>query len=208
MNQPWSYMCSPSRSPLPPPSPPDPSGSSSALGPSTCLMHPTWAGDLFHPGSYTCFDAVLSKHPTLTKMFECELHIKLQGILYKGRYFTCTFHKIDHYNHFFKLIFFSFWRYFHYIWKLPEATWASGRLSKQEAICSKTWNEYVFSFCVSGHFIKKVVGPRNWWCHAESVQAGNLCTERTCQGPVQTGLWRAVFSHGEGRARLLCLVFR
>ena len=28
MNQPWIYMCSPSRSPLPPPSPPDPSGSS------------------------------------------------------------------------------------------------------------------------------------------------------------------------------------
>ena len=36
-------------------------------------------------------------------MFECELHIKLQGILYKGRYFTCTFHKIDHYNHFLSL---------------------------------------------------------------------------------------------------------
>ena len=28
MDQPWVYMCSPSRSPLPPPSPPDPSGSS------------------------------------------------------------------------------------------------------------------------------------------------------------------------------------
>ena len=28
MNQPWIHMCSPSRSPLPPPSPPDPSGSS------------------------------------------------------------------------------------------------------------------------------------------------------------------------------------
>ena len=28
MNQPWIYMYSPSRSPLPPPSPPDPSGSS------------------------------------------------------------------------------------------------------------------------------------------------------------------------------------
>ena len=49
MNQPWIYMYSPSRSPLPPPSPPDPSGSPSAPGLSTCLMHPTWAGDLFHP---------------------------------------------------------------------------------------------------------------------------------------------------------------
>ena len=28
-------------------------------------MHPTWAGDLFHPRLYTCFDAVFSKHPTL-----------------------------------------------------------------------------------------------------------------------------------------------
>ena len=33
MNQPWSYMCSPSRSPLPPPSPSDPSGSSQCTRP-------------------------------------------------------------------------------------------------------------------------------------------------------------------------------
>ena len=45
MNQPWIYVCSPSRSPLPPPSPPDSSGSSQCTR--TCLMHPTWAGDLF-----------------------------------------------------------------------------------------------------------------------------------------------------------------
>ena len=24
-------------------------------------MHPTWAGDLFHPRYYTCFDAVIAK---------------------------------------------------------------------------------------------------------------------------------------------------
>ena len=42
-------MCSPSRSPFPPPSPPDPSRSSQCTRPSACLMHPTWAGDLFHP---------------------------------------------------------------------------------------------------------------------------------------------------------------
>ena len=29
-------------------------GLPSAPGPSTCLMHPTWAGDLFHPRWYTC----------------------------------------------------------------------------------------------------------------------------------------------------------
>ena len=44
---------------------PIPLGLPSAPGPSTCLMHPAWAGDLFHPRKYTCFDAVLLKHPTL-----------------------------------------------------------------------------------------------------------------------------------------------
>ena len=44
---------------------PIPLGLPSAPGPSTCLMHPTWAGDLFHPRQYTCFDAILLKHPTL-----------------------------------------------------------------------------------------------------------------------------------------------
>ena len=41
---------------IPPPDPPShlplrpiPLGLPSAPGPSTCLMHPTWAGDLFHP---------------------------------------------------------------------------------------------------------------------------------------------------------------
>ena len=42
-----------------------PLGFPSAPGPSACLMHPTWAGDLFHLRYYTCFDAVLLKHPTL-----------------------------------------------------------------------------------------------------------------------------------------------
>ena len=31
------------------PLPPIPLGLPSASGPSACLMHPTWAGDLFHP---------------------------------------------------------------------------------------------------------------------------------------------------------------
>ena len=44
---------------------PLPLGLPSAPGRSACLMHPTWAGDLFHPRYYTCFDAVLLKHPTL-----------------------------------------------------------------------------------------------------------------------------------------------
>ena len=44
MNQRWIYMYSPSRYPLPPPFYPIPLGLPSAPGPSTCLMHPTWAG--------------------------------------------------------------------------------------------------------------------------------------------------------------------
>ena len=43
---------------------PIPLGLPSAPGPSTCLMYPAWAGDLFHPRWYTCFDVVLWKHPT------------------------------------------------------------------------------------------------------------------------------------------------
>ena len=55
--------------PIPPshlPLHPLPLGFPSAPGPSACLMHPTWAGDLFHPRYYACFDAVLLKHPTLS----------------------------------------------------------------------------------------------------------------------------------------------
>ena len=41
-------------------------GFPSAPCPSTCLMHPTWARNLFHPRYYRCFDAVLLKHSTLS----------------------------------------------------------------------------------------------------------------------------------------------
>ena len=44
---------------------PTPLGRPSAPAPSTCLVHPTWAGGLFHTWWYTCFNAVLSEHPTL-----------------------------------------------------------------------------------------------------------------------------------------------
>ena len=66
MNQPWIHMCSPSRSLLPPPSPPDPSGSSQCTSPEH-LSHASNLGcDLFHPWEYTYFNAILSEHPTLT----------------------------------------------------------------------------------------------------------------------------------------------
>ena len=43
MNQPWIYMCSPSRSPLPPPSPSHPSGSSQCTSPE----HFNWIWRIF-----------------------------------------------------------------------------------------------------------------------------------------------------------------
>ena len=45
---------------------PIPLGLPSAPALSTCFMHPTWASDLIHPWQYTCFNAILSEHPTLT----------------------------------------------------------------------------------------------------------------------------------------------
>ena len=45
---------------------PIPLGLPSALALSTHVMHPTWAGDLVRVVSmHTCFNAVLSEHPTL-----------------------------------------------------------------------------------------------------------------------------------------------
>ena len=44
---------------------PIPLGHPSAPAPSTCLMHPTWAGDPFHIWYYTCVNATLPNHPTL-----------------------------------------------------------------------------------------------------------------------------------------------
>ena len=48
-------MCSPSRTPSHLPLHPLPLGFPSAPGPRACLMHPTWAGDLFHPRYYAWF---------------------------------------------------------------------------------------------------------------------------------------------------------
>ena len=65
MNQPWIYMCSPARSPLPPPSPSHPSGSSQCTSPE----HLSHASNLgwwsVSPLIIYMFHAVLSDHPTL-----------------------------------------------------------------------------------------------------------------------------------------------
>ena len=60
------FTCVPHPEPLShlPPHP-IPLGLPSAPAPNTCLMHPTWTGDLFHTWKYICFNAILSGHPTL-----------------------------------------------------------------------------------------------------------------------------------------------
>ena len=56
MNAPWVYTCSPSWTPLPPPSPYHPSGSCQCTSPqASCILHRTWAGDSFLIWYYTCF---------------------------------------------------------------------------------------------------------------------------------------------------------
>ena len=64
MNPPQVYMCSPSWSLLPPPSPYPPSGSSQCTSPS--IVHWTWTGDSFHIWYFTYFNAILPNHPTLS----------------------------------------------------------------------------------------------------------------------------------------------
>ena len=62
MNPPQVYTCSPSRTPLPPPSPYHPSGSSQCTSPKhPVILHRTQIGDLFHIWYYTCFNAILPK---------------------------------------------------------------------------------------------------------------------------------------------------
>ena len=67
-SKPRLYMCSPSWTPLPSPSPSHPSGSSQCTSPEhpPCIMYRTWTGDLFHIWQYTCFNAILPNHTTLT----------------------------------------------------------------------------------------------------------------------------------------------
>ena len=57
---------------------PIPLGLPSAPGPSTCLMHPTWAGDLFNYRQYTCCSFETS-HPRLLSQSPkvCSVHLCL-----------------------------------------------------------------------------------------------------------------------------------
>ena len=66
-NPPRVYTCSPSCTPFPPPSPYHPSGSSQCTSPKhPVILNQTWTGNSFLIWYYTCFNAILSNHPTLS----------------------------------------------------------------------------------------------------------------------------------------------
>ena len=85
MNQPRVYMCSPSWTPLPPPSPSHPSGSSQCTSPE----HPV---PCIKPGLMICFTLSLKFHLVLFKVF----HISLMFLsFFKHLYIVLYLHHIS-----------------------------------------------------------------------------------------------------------------
>ena len=86
-------MCSPSWNPFPPPS-----LSSLRVIPAhqpwaPCLMHRTWTGDLFHI-SYTCFNAILSNHPTLAFSHRVQKTVLCICVSFAVSHKWCFFHTL------------------------------------------------------------------------------------------------------------------
>ena len=81
MNLPWVYMCSQSWTPLPPPSPYHPSGSSQRTSPKhpVSCIEPRLAIHFLHDS--ICFNAILPNHPTLSPLpqspKDCSIHLCL-----------------------------------------------------------------------------------------------------------------------------------
>ena len=77
----YGCTCVPHPNPPTPPSQSHPSGSSQCTSPrAPCLMHQTWTGSRFNIWWYTCFNAILSNHPTLTFSHSptvCSFHLCL-----------------------------------------------------------------------------------------------------------------------------------
>ena len=80
MHPPRVYPCSPSGTPLPPPSPYHPSGSSQCTSPKlpVSCIEPAWTGDSFLIWYYTCFNAILLNHPPFPlpqSPKDCSIHL-------------------------------------------------------------------------------------------------------------------------------------
>ena len=89
MNLPQVYMCSPSWTLLPPPSPYPPSGLSQLHQPqASSIVHWTWTGNSFHTWYYTCFNVILPNLPTLSlshRVHKTVLYISVSfAVLYTG----------------------------------------------------------------------------------------------------------------------------
>ena len=85
MHPPRVYTCSPSWTP-PPTSLPIPSLWVIPVHQprASCIMHRTWTGDSFHIWYYTCFNAILPNHPTLSLSHspkDCSTHLCLFSCL-------------------------------------------------------------------------------------------------------------------------------
>ena len=64
----------------------------------SCIIHLTWTGDSFHIWYYTCFNAILPNHPTLTlshrvqKTVLCTSVSLLLSCKRGYHYYLCKFH--------------------------------------------------------------------------------------------------------------------
>ena len=65
----------PTWTPLLPPFPYHPSGSSQCTNPRSCIMHWPWSGDSFHVWYYICFNAILPNHPTLSPSYRAQMTV-------------------------------------------------------------------------------------------------------------------------------------
>ena len=78
MHLPWVYTCSPSWSPLPPPSPYHPYWVIPVYHPQgSCILHQTWTGDSFLIWYYTCFNAILPNHAPPPRIQKTVLYIRV-----------------------------------------------------------------------------------------------------------------------------------
>ena len=99
MNPPQVYTCSPSWTPLPPPSLYHPFWVVSVHQPqASSIMHRTWTGNSFLIWYYTCFNVILLSHPTLslshrvqkTVLYICVSFAVSHAGFYSSVQFSCS----------------------------------------------------------------------------------------------------------------------
>jgi len=94
MNLPQVYTCSPSWTPLPPPSSYHPLWVIPVHQPqASCILHQTWTGDSFLIWYYTCFNAILPNHPPPFKILILLVFLVniclIHSFFFSSIYFIC-----------------------------------------------------------------------------------------------------------------------